>query len=68
MFLVVCEGILRKLIPSLQTQIYLLKDAMLVLAYIGFMKLSTGKWHSSKSDGGAEDVTVVVFDLLWTPV
>ena len=38
MFLVVCEGILRKLIPSLQAQIYLLKDAMLVFAYIGFMK------------------------------
>src|SRR3984957_20334786 len=44
MFLVVCEGILRKLIPSLQTQIYLLKDAMLVLAYIGFIssRLASG--------------------------
>jgi hypothetical protein len=37
MFLVVCEGIIRKLVPGLQAQIYLLKDAMLVVAYIGFI-------------------------------
>src|SRR5215469_3470250 len=44
MFLLVCEGVIRKLVPSLQTQIYLLKDGMLVAAYIGFIssRLPTG--------------------------
>ena len=38
MFLVVCEGAVRKwLVPGLQAEIYLVKDAMLVLAYIGFL-------------------------------
>jgi hypothetical protein len=44
MFLVVCEGVIRKLVPPLQAQIYLLKDGMLVAAYIGFIssRLPTG--------------------------
>src|SRR5262249_20562 len=44
MFLVVCEGVIRKLVPSLQGQIYLLKDGMLIAAYIGFIssRLPTG--------------------------
>jgi hypothetical protein len=45
MFLVVFEGAVRKwIIPDFQAQIYLVKDAMLVLAYIGFVSssLSTG--------------------------
>jgi hypothetical protein len=38
MFLVVCEGALRKwAFPGLQQQIYLLKDALLILAYLGFL-------------------------------
>jgi hypothetical protein len=38
MFLVVCEGALRKwVMPGLQTQIYLIKDGLLVLAYLGFI-------------------------------
>ena len=44
MFLLVCEGVIRKLVPSLQAQIYLLKDGTLVAAYIGFIssRLPTG--------------------------
>jgi hypothetical protein len=44
MFLLVCEGVIRKLVPGLQAQIYLLKDGMLVAAYIGFIssRLPTG--------------------------
>jgi hypothetical protein len=45
MFLVVCEGAVRKWVfPEFQAQIYLVKDAMLVLAYIGFLssRLPTG--------------------------
>jgi hypothetical protein len=38
MFLVVFEGALRKwAFPGLQQQIYLLKDAVLILAYLGFL-------------------------------
>jgi hypothetical protein len=38
MFLVVCEGALRKwAFPGVQQQIYLLKDALLMLAYLGFL-------------------------------
>jgi hypothetical protein len=38
MFLVVCEGAVRKWIaPGLQAEVYLVKDALLVLAYIGFL-------------------------------
>jgi hypothetical protein len=37
MFLLVVEGLLRKLAPSLQMQIYLLKDAILIAAYLGFI-------------------------------
>src|SRR5262249_25110769 len=41
MFLVVFEGALRKwVMPGLQAEIYLVKDAMLVLAYIGFVSSS----------------------------
>jgi hypothetical protein len=41
MFLVVCEGALRKwVLPGLQAEFYLVKDAMLVLAYIGFVSSS----------------------------
>jgi hypothetical protein len=37
-FLVVCEGAVRKWIaPGVQAEIYLVKDAILVLAYIGFI-------------------------------
>jgi hypothetical protein len=37
-FLVVCEGAVRKWIaPGIQAEIYLVKDAMLVIAYIGFL-------------------------------
>jgi hypothetical protein len=44
MFLLVCEGVIRKLVPGLQAQVYLLKDGMLVAAYIGFIssRLPTG--------------------------
>ena len=45
MFLVVCEGALRKWVaPGLQSGIYFVKDAMLVLAYIGFLssRIPTG--------------------------
>ena len=45
MFLVVCEGAVRKwVMPSLQAEIYLVKDALLVLAYVGFIgsRLPTG--------------------------
>jgi hypothetical protein len=39
MFLVVCEGAVRKWIaPGIQAEIYLVKDAMLVIAYIGFLR------------------------------
>jgi hypothetical protein len=38
MFLVVCEGALRKwAFPGLQQQIYLLKDAILIVAYLAFL-------------------------------
>jgi hypothetical protein len=38
MFMVVCEGAVRKWIaPGVQAEIYLVKDAMLVLAYMGFV-------------------------------
>ncbi|MDX6710431.1 MAG: hypothetical protein QOH96_1447 [Blastocatellia bacterium] len=38
MFLVVCEGVLRKWVfPGLQMEVYLAKDGMLILAYIGFL-------------------------------
>jgi O-antigen ligase len=36
MFLLVCEGALRKFIPGLQAQLYLLKDAILICAYAKF--------------------------------
>ena len=45
MFLVVCEGAVRKWVaPSLQSEIYLVKDALLVFAYVGFIssRLPTG--------------------------
>ena len=45
MFLVVCEGAVRKWVaPGLQAQVYLVKDALLVLAYIGFLssRIPTG--------------------------
>jgi hypothetical protein len=42
MFLVVCEGAVRKWIaPGLQAEIYLVKDAVLVLAYVGFLSSRT---------------------------
>jgi hypothetical protein len=38
MFLVVCEGAIRKWgFPDLQEQIYLVKDGLLIVAYIGFL-------------------------------
>jgi hypothetical protein len=37
LFLVVCEGALRKFLPGLQAQIYLLKDALLIAAYAKFL-------------------------------
>src|SRR6266436_5807546 len=38
MFLVVCEGALRKWIfPGFQAEIYLIKDALLISGYIGFL-------------------------------
>jgi hypothetical protein len=38
MFLVVCEGAIRKwVLPGYQAQIYLVKDGLLVLAYLGFL-------------------------------
>ena len=38
LFLVVCEGAVRKwVIPGLQAEFYLVKDALLVFAYIGFI-------------------------------
>jgi len=38
MFLVVCEGALRKWIfPGFQSQLYLVKDGLLVLAYLAFL-------------------------------
>jgi hypothetical protein len=38
MFLLVCEGALRKWVfPGLQAQIYLIKDGLLLLAYMGFI-------------------------------
>src|SRR6516225_11151725 len=41
MFLLVCEGALRKFIPGLQAQLYLLKDAILICAY-GKFAMSRG--------------------------
>src|SRR4051794_18412871 len=38
MFLVVCEGAIRKWgVPGLQAQFYLVKDGLLIVAYIGFL-------------------------------
>ena len=38
MFLLVCEGALRKWgFPALQAQLYLVKDVLLIVAYIGFL-------------------------------
>jgi len=38
MFLLVCEGAIRKWgFPGLQAQLYLVKDVLLIVAYIGFL-------------------------------
>jgi O-antigen ligase len=47
MFLLVCEGALRKFVPGLQAQLYLLKDAILICAYATFLTVRGQSGHNS---------------------
>jgi len=52
MFLVVCEGVLRKWIfPGFQAQLYLVKDGLLILAYLAFLAARP------PADAHAKDIT-----------
>jgi O-antigen ligase len=46
MFLLVCEGALRKFLPGLQAQLYLLKDAILICAYAKFLMVRGRSGHN----------------------
>jgi hypothetical protein len=64
MFLVVCEGAVRKWVaPGLQAEIYLVKDAMLVLAYIGFVSSHLPTGSHLKVMAGLK--TLLIFSLLY---
>jgi hypothetical protein len=64
MFLVVCEGAVRKWIaPGLQAEIYLVKDAMLVLAYIGFLSSRAPPAIHLKGMAGLK--TLLMFSLFY---
>jgi hypothetical protein len=64
MFLVVCEGAVRKWIaPGLQAEAYLVKDALLVLAYIGFLSSHTPTGVHLKAMAGL--TTLLTFSLFY---
>jgi hypothetical protein len=64
MLLVVCEGAVRKwLAPGLQAEIYLVKDAVLVLAYIGFFSSRTPPGIHLKGMAGLK--TLLMFSLFY---
>jgi hypothetical protein len=53
MFLVVCEGGIRKwFFPGLQQQIYFIKDILLILAYFGFLHARPPHGEHLKAMGG----------------
>ena len=64
MFLVVCEGAVRKwVIPGLQAEIYLVKDALLVLAYVGFLSSRLPTGIHLKAMAGLK--TLLMFSLVY---
>jgi hypothetical protein len=60
MFLVVCEGALRKWVsPGLQAQIYLVKDLMLIAAYLAFLGSSLRSDVHLKVMGGLRALLIL---------
>jgi O-Antigen ligase len=63
-FLVVCEGAIRKWIaPGFQAEVYLVKDALLVLAYIGFLSSRIPTGIHLKAMAGL--TTLLTFSLVY---
>jgi O-antigen ligase len=52
LFLLVCEGAVRKFLPGLQAQLYLLKDAILICAYIKFLTVRGQSGHNGNVVNG----------------
>ena len=60
MFLLVCEGALRKWVfPGLQAQIYFVKDGLLFLAYIGFLASRSPAGPHLRAMRGLKDILLL---------
>jgi len=59
MFLVVCEGALRKwVLPDYQSQVYFIKDVLLIIAYLGFINVRRASGNHSRVMTGLKTLLI----------